>query len=82
MIIAGNGIYETCGDCGKLVKINKWCGGLHFCISKEQRAAKRHYQHMMQQQMNYRPQLMGLGEGLGASVFKQQPSNKSDDFND
>jgi len=39
MIIAGNGIYERCCDCGGLVKINKFMfGGLHVCVSAEQRA--------------------------------------------
>jgi hypothetical protein len=32
MIIAGNKIYETCDNCGKLVQINKpFFGGLHLC---------------------------------------------------
>ena len=32
MIIAGNGIYETCRDCHKLVKLNRWLfAGWHFC---------------------------------------------------
>ena len=31
-IVAGNGIYEKCRDCGQMVKINKFLfGDLHFC---------------------------------------------------
>lgn len=39
MIIAGNGIYENCHDCGKLVKINKFFfGSLHSCLGSQERA--------------------------------------------
>lgn len=41
MIIAGNGIYARCADCGKLVKLNKWgIGSMHFCVSPEERAQR------------------------------------------
>ena len=35
MITAGNGIYERCPDCGKLVKLNKFLfGSLHICSAQ------------------------------------------------
>ena len=38
MIIVGNGIYERCWICDKLVKINKAVlGSLHFCLSEDER---------------------------------------------
>lgn len=41
MIIAGNGIYEKCCDCGKLVKINKFLfGSLHLCLTEEEKHRK------------------------------------------
>ena len=36
VFVAGNGLYAECGDCGKIVKLNKWLfGGLHNCVSTE-----------------------------------------------
>lgn len=36
MISAGNGIYEICDACDKLVKLNKFIfGSSHFCINPE-----------------------------------------------
>lgn len=44
MIIAGNGIYERCADCGNLVKLNKWIfGGLHFCLTDEERSSRKSF---------------------------------------
>lgn len=76
MIIAGNGIYEKCLDCGKLVKINKWCGDLHFCLSEDQRQAKRQFEHMARQQMNYKP-IIGLG--AFGSPLMQRPTEQKDE---
>ena len=34
MIIAGNKIYDRCGNCGQMVQVNKFLfGSLHFCNS-------------------------------------------------
>lgn len=31
MKIVGEKIYDVCGECGKIVRLNKWCGSLHIC---------------------------------------------------
>lgn len=42
MIIAGGKLYDTCRMCGQLVRLNKPIfGGLHFCLTDEEIAAKR-----------------------------------------
>lgn len=42
MIVAGNKIYERCGDCGHLVQVNKTLvGSLHICLPPEEREAQR-----------------------------------------
>jgi hypothetical protein len=34
MIVAGNGIYDTCSLCKRLIKVNKFIfGSLHYCDS-------------------------------------------------
>jgi hypothetical protein len=54
MIIAGNGIYETCRDCGKLVRLNKPVfGALHFCLSPEERCRKQWAEQMYRQQQKF-----------------------------
>lgn len=40
MIVAGTGIYERCGYCMKLVKVNKFIfGDMHICLSESDRNA-------------------------------------------
>lgn len=42
MIIAGSKIYEYCGVCGELVRINKFIlGSIHICLSEEEIKQKR-----------------------------------------
>jgi len=42
MIIVGNGIYEICPKCKKLVKINKFIfGSLHYCDSDDELESKK-----------------------------------------
>ena len=53
MIVSGNGIYEICADCGRLVKLNKWLfGSLHLCLTEEDRKSKS----------RFRDGLMGEGQ--------------------
>lgn len=50
MLIAGEGIYDTCPRCGKLVKLNKFLfGDLHLCSLDETRDEKI-IKDMMQKQ--------------------------------
>jgi hypothetical protein len=38
MIVAGNGIYDKCSYCQKLVKLNKFLfGSLHICLTDSER---------------------------------------------
>lgn len=37
MIVAGNSIYERCGDCGQLVKNKSFFGTLHVCDAPQER---------------------------------------------
>ncbi len=37
MKIVGNKMYEVCAECGKIVCLNKWCGSVHFCTTREER---------------------------------------------
>lgn len=42
MMIIGNKMYDVCGDCGKMVCLNKTIfGALHFCLTPEELAHKR-----------------------------------------
>lgn len=42
MIIVGNKMYDVCGDCGKMVCLNKTIfGALHFCLTPEELTNKR-----------------------------------------
>jgi len=41
MIVAGNGIYNHCGNCGKLVQVNKFLvGSLHLCCEAKEQCAE------------------------------------------
>lgn len=47
MIVAGNGIYEKCGWCGQLVKLNKFIfGSLHPCIERPETGTQQ-YNNLM-----------------------------------
>ena len=51
MIVAGNGIYDRCADCGKLVKINKFIfGSMHICTGHVERMEAQ--QRVMRMQAN------------------------------
>ena len=34
LVIVGNKLYYPCAACGKLVRINGFLGGLHFCVEQ------------------------------------------------
>jgi hypothetical protein len=40
MIVLGSHAWETCSDCGKLVKLTGWLRGLHLCLTDEERQQK------------------------------------------
>lgn len=68
MIVAGNKIYGTCRDCGKLVRANGFFAGWHVCLSPEERYFKRALRNQVNRQ--YSP-MLGLGD-LGGKPFPQQ----------
>jgi hypothetical protein len=41
VFVAGDGIYQQCGWCGKFVKLNKTVfGALHFCLTDDEKKEK------------------------------------------
>lgn len=73
-IIAGNRIYDTCAMCGKMVQINKWLGGLHFCLSPKEIVMKREYERQVQAQMTYQPS--PLDDYLKGFIGKPNQTNE------
>lgn len=58
MIVAGNELYEQCGYCGKMCRISAWHGGVHICVSPEERARINagYLDAFQRQQEAYRPE--------------------------
>lgn len=40
MIVSGGKIIDQCWYCGKYVTLNNWRGGLHVCLTEEERETK------------------------------------------
>lgn len=64
MIVTGGKLYERCGYCQGLVRLNKpILGSLHFCLSPEDRARidvkNKQARWAMQRQLEYRPNDIG-----------------------
>ena len=65
MIIAGNNIYDTCGKCYKLVKINKTIfGSLHVCRERPE-LSNHQYANMLQAKANQEALYRQFGNGKG-----------------
>lgn len=77
MIVAGNGIYEFCRDCGHYVKMNKWLfGSAHFCITSEERAARAAQAASYQTRSQMMPkQNYGLISPLFNGIYSTKEAN-------
>lgn len=56
VVAAGRKLYQRCGVCGGIVRINKpIVGSMHFCLTEEERALREdQWKPLTQQEMNRR----------------------------
>lgn len=75
MVVSGGKIIDVCGYCGKWVTLNKWCGGLHICLTdRERQEMDRHNQIYAQQvQAQQQGQVSGLRKLLAAQPQPGEP---------
>ncbi len=70
MITAGNGIYETCSYCGRLVRLNKpMLGSLHLCLTTEERDQVDRDLIDAQERMQKQKGLLPVGEIESKSIW-------------
>lgn len=61
MIQLGNHMWDTCCECGKLVKLTGWLRGIHLCLTPEEIAWKRQAQQRQQTRAALVEDLFGKG---------------------